>query len=38
MIIPIGVDCAMADFTKKYNLRNASYPFDWLVTYNGVNE
>jgi hypothetical protein len=38
MIIPIGVDCGMAEFVKKYNLRNTSFPFDWNVTYNGVSK
>ena len=38
MIIPIGVDCGMAGFTKKYNLRNISFPFDWNITYNGVSK
>ena len=38
MIIPIGVDCGMAEFCKKYNLRNMSFPFDWNVTYNGVSK
>jgi hypothetical protein len=38
MIIPIGVDCAMAEFCKKYNLRSFSFPFDWVVTYNGVSK
>lgn len=38
MIIPIGVDCGMANFCKKYNLRNASLPFDWTVSYNGVSK
>ena len=38
MIIPIGIDCGMANFLKKYNLRNISFPFDWNVTYNGVSE
>jgi hypothetical protein len=38
MIIPIGVDCGMAGFCKKYNLRTMSLPFDWVVTYNGVSE
>ena len=38
MIIPIGVDCVMAEFCKKYNLRNISFPFDWTVTYNGVSK
>lgn len=37
MIIPIGVDCSVATFTKKYNLRNTSLPFDWTVSYNGVS-
>lgn len=37
MIIPIGVDCGMATFCKKFNLRNISLPFDWVVSYNGVS-
>ena len=37
MIIPIGVDCGVADFLKRYNLRHVSSPFDWVVTYNGVS-
>lgn len=36
MIIPIGVDCEIANFLKKYGLRNAAFPFDWVVSYNGV--
>tara|TARA_B110000211_G_scaffold18833_1_gene19593 strand:- start:99 stop:677 length:579 start_codon:yes stop_codon:yes gene_type:complete len=38
MIIPIGVDCGMAEFVRKYNLRNISFPFDWTVSYNGVSK
>jgi len=38
MIIPIGVDCGMAEFVQKYNLRNISFPFDWTVSYNGVSK
>jgi len=38
MIVPIGVDCGMANFCKKHNLRYTSFPFDWNVTYNGVSE
>lgn len=38
MIIPIGVDCEMAGFVKKYNLRKIAFPFDWNVTYNGVSK
>jgi hypothetical protein len=37
MIVPIGVDCGLADFIKKHNLRSFSFPFDWTVTYNGVS-
>lgn len=38
IIIPIGVDCGIADFLKKYNLRTVSLPFDWAVSYNGVSK
>jgi len=37
IIIPIGIDCGIADFLKKYNLRTFSFPFDWAVSYNGVS-
>jgi hypothetical protein len=37
MIVPIGVDCGIAGFIKKYRLRSFSFPFDWAVTYNGVS-
>ena len=38
IIIPIGVDCGLADYLKKYNLRKFSLPFDWTVTYHGVSK
>lgn len=38
VIVPIGVDCGIAEFCKKNNLRNFSLPFDWTVTYNGVSK
>ena len=38
IIVPIGVDCGMAAFCKKHNLRKISFPFDWTVTYNGVSK
>ena len=38
IIIPIGADCGVAELLKKYNLRNASYPFDWIVTYGGISK
>jgi len=37
IIIPIGIDCAIAEFLNNNNLRNRSYPFDWVVTYSGVH-
>ena len=37
MIVPIGVDCGIAEFLIKHNLRTYSFPFDWTVTYNGVS-
>jgi hypothetical protein len=38
MIIPIGSDCGLAELCKTYNLRIASFPFDWTVSYNGVSK
>jgi hypothetical protein len=38
IIIPIGVDCGMADFLKENKLRICSFPFDWVVSYNGVSK
>ena len=37
MYISIGVDCWMADFLRKHDLRTMSFPFDWVVTYQGVS-
>jgi antitoxin component YwqK of YwqJK toxin-antitoxin module len=36
--VPIGIDCDVVDFLKKYNLRKMSLPFDWSVSYNGVSK
>jgi len=30
LIISIGEDCACASYLQRFNLRDASYPFDWL--------
>jgi len=38
IIIPIGVDCGAAVFLRKYNLRNLAFPFDWVISYNGVSK
>ena len=36
--VSIGIDCDVANFLSKYNLRKASLPFDWNVSYNGVSK
>lgn len=36
--IPIGIDCTIAEEIKKKNKRTNAYPFDWVVTYNGVTD
>jgi hypothetical protein len=38
IFIPIGVDCGNADFLRKIGLRKSAYPFDWIVTYNGISD
>ena len=38
MIIPIGIDCGLAELLKNNNIRCFAFPFDWCVTYNGVSE
>jgi hypothetical protein len=38
MIISIGSDCHIAMFLKNNNLKSYSFPFDWIVTYNGVSK
>jgi len=38
MFIPIGVDCGNAGFLKENNLRSSAFPFDWIVTYDGVSK
>jgi hypothetical protein len=37
IFIPLGIDCDVANFLNKYNLRKTSLPFDWNVSYNGVS-
>ena len=38
IFVSIGIDCDVANFLNKYNLRKASLPFDWNVSYNGVSK
>ena len=32
--IPLGIACRPAFWLKKYGLRQASYPFDWMMSYS----
>lgn len=36
IIVPVGIDCGLADALRKLNLRNIALPFDWNVTYSGI--
>lgn len=38
IIIPLGVDCQVTFVLRDNFLRNAAWPFDWVVTYNGVSD
>ena len=38
IIVPIGVDCGLSNLLKKYNLRQFSLPFDWIVSYGGISK
>jgi len=38
IIIPIGIDCDVADSLRKLNIRKYALPFDWNVTYTGVKD
>lgn len=31
-VIPLGVNCTIADYLRLYNLRKHALPFDWIVT------
>ena len=33
IIVPIGVDCGVANFLRDNGYRNFSLPFDWVVSY-----
>ena len=37
IVVPIGADCGVSFFCKKFDLRRCSLPFDWTVSYNGVS-
>jgi hypothetical protein len=36
--IPIGIDCDVAKFLIRHNVRKMAFPFDWNVSYNGVSK
>jgi hypothetical protein len=37
MIIPLGDHCAIAMILKELNMREKSYPFDWIAHYESLN-
>ena len=37
-IVPIGIDCGVADILRKHGKRTAAFPFDWNVSYGGVSK
>jgi hypothetical protein len=38
MFISIGINCDMATVLRDTKLRTLSLPFDWILTYNGIDE
>lgn len=36
--IPIGIDCDVAFMCKEFKMRNYAYPFDHIVTYDGITK
>lgn len=36
--IPIGIDCDVATMCKEINIREAAFPFDHIVTYEGITD
>jgi hypothetical protein len=38
IFVSIGIDCGTANILKWTNLRNCSFPFDWVVTFEGVSD
>lgn len=36
--VSLGADCGVSEYLKKYNLRDCSLPFDWIVSYQGPIE
>ena len=37
IVIPIGIDCGIADVLRKHNIRTTALPFDWNLTYYGIS-
>jgi hypothetical protein len=36
-IVSLGVDCSLASYFKDKNIRQEAYPFDWVVSYYGID-
>ena len=35
-IVPLGIDCILAEILKECQLRNISHPLDWVVSFGGI--
>ena len=38
VIVPMGIDCGIATELKNQQFRQVAYPFDWIVTYQGITD
>jgi hypothetical protein len=36
-IVPLGIDCSLANYFRDKNIRTEAYPFDWVVSYHGID-
>ncbi len=37
-IIPLGINCSLAETLKKIGKRNISHPLDWVVSFGGISK
>lgn len=37
-IIPLGMYCSVAEALKKIQMRQQSYPLDWVVSFGGISD
>ena len=36
-IVSLGIDCSLANYFRDKNIRTEAYPFDWVVSYYGLD-